>query len=70
MKRIYTALIFTLALGASVTSTAYAAKSFDQEQQTVRAVHAKQAAATKHAELQACAQAHAGMGEMQAPVAH
>lgn len=70
MKRIYTALILALALGASVTSTAYAAKSFDQEQQTVRAVHAKQAAATRQAKLQACARAHAGMGEMQAPAAH
>ncbi len=70
MKRIYTALIFTLALGASVTSTAYAAKSFEQEQQTVRAVHAKQAAAAKKAKLQACAQAHASMDEVYVPAAH
>jgi hypothetical protein len=34
MKRIYTALILALAIGTSVNSMAYAAKSFDQEQQT------------------------------------
>lgn len=70
MKRIYTALILALAIGTSATSTAYAAKSFDQEQQTVRAVHAKQAAAAAQAKLQACAQTHSGIDELSAIVRH
>lgn len=70
MKRIYNALLLALAIGTSVTSTAYAAKSFDQEQQTVRALHAKQAVATAHAKLQACAQAHSAMDELSAIARH
>jgi predicted secreted acid phosphatase len=70
MKRIYTALILALAIGTSVNSMAYAAKSFDQEQQTVRAVHVKQTAAAAQVKLQAFTQAHSVMDELSSIARH